>query len=105
VAALSDDDAWAEQVLAAQRRGTARAGAAGVPMTHWSPEYERLTDLFDRVGELIRAVAMAGGGKPGRVHPAPRPTTALERIRRRQARQQHRRLVGTLLPGRDSAPP
>ncbi|MBF9135328.1 hypothetical protein I0C86_41495 [Plantactinospora sp. S1510] len=96
--ALTDDDEWAEQVLRlpqAERRPT-------VPMAEWSPEVERLTDLLDRVGDLIRAVVASAGAKPKRMQPAPRPTTALDRARARRRRATHNRLVNVLLPHKAS---
>lgn len=93
VQAVTDDEEWAEQVLnlSQNRKPT-------VHIADWSPELERLTDLYDRVGELIRAVVAGGGQRPKRIPPAPRPTTALDRVRARKRRAQHDRLVSVLLP-------
>jgi hypothetical protein len=70
----------------------------GRRISEWSPELEMLTNLYDRAGELIAAVVAAAGAKPPKVRPAARPTTALQRVRRRQHLAAHRSLVARLLP-------
>ena len=94
VEAVTSDEEWAETVLKhPQPPAPARV------MSQWSPELEMLTNVYDRLGELIQVVAASHGGKPRRVPAAPRPVTALDRVRRRRARQQHLRLVAQVLPG------
>lgn len=100
VQAVTDDEEWAEQVLSLPQR----AQRPRVDMADWSPELERLTDLYDRLGELIRAVVAGAGAKPKRVAPAPRPTTALDRMRARKRRATHDRLVSVLLPDKVEQP-
>lgn len=92
--ALSDDDEWAEKVLADPQPER----PPSVRMADWSPELEMLTNLFDAVRELTRVVAMGAGAKPKKVKPAPRPRTALDRVRARHRKTQHSRLVSILLP-------
>lgn len=94
VQALSDDDEWAERVIdnPQPERGPS------VRMADWSPELEMLTNLFDAVRELTRVTAMSAGAKPKKVNPAPRPRTALDRVRARRRKAQHNRLVTILLP-------
>lgn len=96
VQALTDDDEWAEQVLA-----SAQSNRPAHPrMQDWSPELELLTSLYDRVGELVRVSVAATGSRPKRLQPAPRPVTALDRARARRRKAQHQRLVTTMLPHR-----
>jgi hypothetical protein len=66
----------------------------------YSPEVEMLSAVFDRLGELIRAVAATQGSRAKPPSPAPRPVSAIERVRRRAAIEKHRRLAARVL--RDS---
>jgi hypothetical protein len=93
VEAIADDDEAAEQ---------APKGEPAPPrLREWSPERSLLTDINERLGELIAVTAAAASGKPVRPPPAyPRPITAAERIARRRRREQHERLVQQLLPGK-----
>lgn len=76
---------------------------ASVRMSDYSPELERLTDLVDRVNELIQATIAVAGVKPKSVKAAPRPTTVLERVRKRNREKKHRDLVARLLPHKAAA--
>jgi hypothetical protein len=93
VDAVADDELVAE-AMADQPDPPVRAPR----MATWSPEVELLTALLDRVAELIHVVAMTAGAKPGRRTPAPRPVTALDRVRQRRRETQHQRVVAKLLP-------
>jgi hypothetical protein len=89
------DEELAEQTADAE----APADMPKVRMSEYSPELERLTDLLDRLGELISTVAAAGGAKhPPRVKPAPRPVLASARVRARRRVERHHRLVARVLP-------
>lgn len=85
---------WAEQVLASEPADT----PARARMADWSPEMERLTDLYDLVGEVMRLLIALKGGKPNRSRPLPRPRTALDRLRARRRERQHRSIVARVLP-------
>lgn len=53
-----------------------------IPLTEWSPEAERLSDIVDLLGEHI-AVLVAVNSKDGKVKSPPaarRPKTALDRV-------------------------
>jgi hypothetical protein len=68
-------------------------------MADWSVEVEIMTMIFDRLGELGQIfVAGMPGGKPRRVEPAPRPTTAIRKYKDRNRQQRHLALVSQLLP-------
>lgn len=67
-------------------------------MSEYSPEFEMLANLYDRLGDLIQATIAAQGGKPPKVKPYPRPSTALDRVRERRRYDKHRRLVARVLP-------
>ncbi|MBQ1047850.1 hypothetical protein KBX50_05175 [Micromonospora sp. C51] len=67
-------------------------------MSEWTPELERLTDLYDLVNEVIRVLVALKGGKPGSSKPLPRPVTALDRARARRRQSRHRSLVARVLP-------
>lgn len=68
-------------------------------VSDWSAEVELLTAILDRLGEAVQAIAAIGGAKPKQVRPAPRPVTAIDRVRRRRAEQKHRSIVTRVLPG------
>lgn len=94
VEALTSDDDWAEQVLAAGEPENLPARR----MSEWSPVVEQLTNILDAVREQTAVAVAAAGGKPNKVKPSPRPKTALERVRKRRRTEQHRSLVARLLP-------
>lgn len=66
-----------------------------VRMRDWSPELELLTALVDRLGDVIQAVIAAQGGKPPRIKPMPRPTTAMDAIR--DPRRQHQKILSKVM--------
>lgn len=101
VEARADDEELAGEVLDL----TDALGEAAVPkarLSEFDPMVERLTDLYDRMGDLIAAVVAAAGAKPPKVQRAPRPETAAERLRKardqRQRHETHAALVAALLP-------
>jgi hypothetical protein len=95
--ALVNDEELAEQLLDRDDDEPTPT----VRMSEYSPELERLTDLMDRLGELIAVVAAANGvKKPKLPRPAPRPATASQRLRKRRREDKHRALVARVLPHR-----
>ncbi len=75
-----------------------RAGKWARDHREYTPEVEMLSALFDRVGELIRVVAATRGSRGGKPPPqAPRPVSALERVRVRNSRARHEQLADRLL--------
>lgn len=88
VEAQLDDPEFAEWALS-QPDG----GPRGPRLSEWSAEVNRLTDIHDRLGELINAVVASAGAKPKRVPPTPRPYTALDRARLSRVRGRHAELV------------
>jgi hypothetical protein len=73
-------------------------------MSEYSPVVETLSLLCDRVSELIGTVAATKGMRPRKIPPAPRPVTAIERLRKKRRQVTHRRLVSKLLPHKATAP-
>lgn len=49
----------------------------------FGPEVALLTDIKDRLGEVVAAVMVAGRQKPPKIPQSPRPTTGVEKARRR----------------------
>lgn len=75
-----------------------RSGKWSRDHREYTPEVEMLSALFDRVGELIRVVAATGGSRGGKPPvQAPRPVSALERVRVRNSRDRHQKLADRLL--------
>jgi hypothetical protein len=95
VEALSNDDEVAEQVLRQPENRNARGAAPRI--SEWSPELERLTDLVDRMGEVMVAIVASQGGKAPKIRPAMRPRTAIDRMRERKRYEQHRKTVARVL--------
>jgi hypothetical protein len=94
IEAVSEDEAVAAQMLnmpddtkPARRR-----------LSEYDVVVETLSTLVDRVGELINAVMASKGVRPRRIPPAPRPVTALQKLRERRRRVEHVSLVSKLLP-------
>lgn len=74
-------------------------------MSEYNAEVEMLSLLADRIAELIGTVAASRGIRPRKIPPAPRPVTAMERVRQRRRHATHRYLVSKLLPHKaDGAP-
>lgn len=100
VEALTSDEQWAAAVLANPPAETPPSRR----MADWSAELEMLTNLYDAMRENTRAVVASVGGKPGKVQPAPRPTTALERARTQHRLRKHRSVVARMLPHKADTP-
>lgn len=64
-------------------------------MRDWSPEMEILVAAVDRLGEVIRAVVAAQGGKPPKIPAMPRPRTASDKLR--DPRVQHQKILSKVM--------
>lgn len=95
IEAISEDEEIAEQFL--KRPENKRARGAAPRVSEWSPEVERLTDIVDRLGEVVVAVVASQGGKPPRIRPTPRPRTAIDRLRERKRYEHHKKTVARVL--------
>jgi hypothetical protein len=94
IAAIANDD----EVMAEL---PADAKPSPPPLTEWSAEVAALAVLVDRLGELIRLMAVQVSGKKQRpIPPYPRPITAADKVRRRRKHHKHQALRARLLPGR-----
>lgn len=88
VAALADDDELADEF----GDEIEKAPPPPPPLTEWTPDYERLTLIADRLGDLIHLTAKANSsGNVPQYRPLPRPETALKRKARR--RRDHKRAL------------
>lgn len=88
VEAQLDDPEYAEWV-ASLSDGPPR----GPKVSEWTPDVAMLTNIYDRLGELIGAVIAGAGGKPPQNRPLPRPKTEVDRFKERAARARHQSLV------------
>lgn len=98
---LPRNSAYVEAVAADEELAASLPDAPGEVVerwSDWSPERETLVIIADRVGQLLQAQVASGGGRPPRVAPLPRPTTASAKVRQARRMQQHQRLVSQLLP-------
>jgi hypothetical protein len=95
IEALSEDDEVAEEVLRQPENQKPRGAAPRI--SEWSPELERMTDLLDRMGEVMIAVVASQGGKAPKIRPAARPRTAIDRMRERKRYEHHRKTVARVL--------
>jgi hypothetical protein len=65
-------------------------------VSEWTPDVARLTDIYDRLGEVVAAVIASTGQKPPRMRPLPRPRTAVDRMRNQAAKSRHEALVAEI---------
>lgn len=82
--AVLDDPEVAER-LAAQPEPK---GQPRPSLYEFGPEVALLTDIKDRLGEVIAAVMVAGRQKPPKIPQSPRPTTGVAKARRRMEDRQ-----------------
>jgi hypothetical protein len=101
---LADDEEMAEIALKQDRTDSERPGR-GPRISEWSPELEALTAIIDRLGEVVQAQIASGGGTPRSVKPQPRPRTAMDKLRERKRREQHRKIVSRVVIQRGYEPP
>ena len=88
IEALPQDSAFAEaqaedDELAEALAGQEQEAARSPRIRDFGSTNQLLTVISDRLGELIAATVAAGGAKPPRVDPLPRPVTALDRAAQR----------------------
>lgn len=88
--AIADDDELAAVA--------ASDGSSSPAVSEWSSEVELLAAVYDRLGDVINAVAASGGGKPVRVRPWPRPLTAADRAAKRRKRDAYADIIARVLP-------
>ena len=89
-ARLSDPE-FAEQVerLATETKGP----PPPPPLSEFTPQVAMLADIMDRLGDVVIATIASQGGKPPKIPPAPRPKTAVDRLRAQREREAHESLV------------
>jgi hypothetical protein len=92
--AIADDEALAAVLLESP---PAKTGARR-RMSEYTAEVETLSAAVDRLGELIQVVAATRGAKARRIPPAPRPVTAMDRLRARRRIDKHYAVVARVLP-------
>jgi hypothetical protein len=69
------------------------------PVSEFTPVVELLAAVYDRLGGVIATLAAVNGAKnPPKIKPWPRPVTALERARNRQAQADFQDIVAKVLP-------
>lgn len=64
-----------------------------MPLSEYDTHASLLADVIDRLGDVLSVLMAQNGGKPGRITPAPRPITGVERARKRMADEKHDALV------------
>jgi hypothetical protein len=75
-------------------------GSASFGLREWTHERELLVGLTEAVLSL-RSVLIgvnSKSGKPPKVHPLPRPKTAIDRVQAQRSKQKRADLLGQLLP-------
>lgn len=93
--ALSDDEEVAEEYL--NRPKSDAPQTARPRISEWSSELEKLTDVVDRLGEVMQAVVASNGGKPPKIRPQPRPRTAVDKLREKKRYEHHKKVVSRVL--------
>lgn len=99
MAARVNDDELAEQMLDAYEG----APDVGPAFEDYSPVVERLDVLSDRLQSLEGTLIAVNGGKPPRMRPARRPTTALQRAQGRVTRRRYDSLVDEVTQAQERA--
>lgn len=66
-----------------------------IRMRDWSPLMEAMATQIDRLGDVVQAVIAAQGGKPPKIKPFPRPSTAADELRSPQ--HQHKRILSKVM--------
>lgn len=97
---IADDDELAARIVARQNAAPEQA-RHGVPLLSWTPEREQTANLLDAltgVRQQVLAGQLGRGKKPPKVHPAPRPVTALQRAESRRSLARHHFIVSKVLP-------
>lgn len=93
--AIATDEDLAEEL--ANYPDDRRAGKWARSHRDYSAEVEMLSAVFDRIGELVRVVAASRGARGQPAQAAPRPVSAIERVRKRMTVERHRALVARVL--------
>lgn len=92
--AVSNDEQVAEQILDRPEENLHPRRR----MSEYNAVVEMLSVVADRVSELISLTAAINGGTPREIPHAPRPETALERVKDRRRRDKHKAIVARMLP-------
>lgn len=117
--AVSNDEEHAEMLVKAQQAQGADASAppviTGPPLHTWTPERAALASVEDAVNRVAHALIVVNSdpkkGKPEPPKPVQRPSTAIEKARKRadfhRRNAKHKQLAARLLPhkyNRDGTP-
>ena len=94
--AVANDEDVARTVYA--ESDTRQAGKPVRRMSEYSALVESMDNIYDRLGELIGVTIASRGARPGRIPPAPRPVTAMDRVRAEQRGAKHREIVRRVKP-------
>lgn len=94
--AMVQDDEMVAELLRANP-------SAAEPSRHprfadFSPEVEALSDITDRLGDVVRGISGLAGKKPKPIKAVPRPRTAFDRVKDTIDRERHDSLAARLLP-------
>lgn len=74
-------------------------GSRNPRFSEFSPEVEALSDITDRLGDVVRGISGMASGKRSRpIKAVPRPKTAFDRIGDIVDQERHDRLVARMLP-------
>lgn len=95
--AVANDEEHVERLLASGVQPSQTP--SGPSLSEWTPIVSLLTDISDQLQGLTVATLAAGGAgaKAGKVKPRPRPSTAFETVRHRQALARHNALVARVI--------
>lgn len=95
--AVANDEEHVERILASGVQPS--TAPSGPSLAEWTPVLAVLTDISDQLQGLTVATLAAGGAgeKAGKVKPRPRPSTAFELVKHRQAMARHKALVARVI--------
>lgn len=92
---MNDDEMVAELL---RTDPDAAKGSRTPRFAEFTPEVEALSDITDRLGDVVKAVTGLAGKRPRPIKAVPRPKTAFDRVGDRIDQQRHEGLVARLLP-------
>ena len=95
VEAMANDD---EYVAASLKVSGKEKRTSAPPLSAETPEVQLLRLVADRIDGLMRVTIKAHGGEPGRGEPLPRPVTAFDRIKAREAEREVDEILAAVLP-------
>lgn len=99
--AVANDEEHVEAILAAQEGQPETEFAP--PLSEWDTKAALLAEIVDELRVLRGVSIAAAGGKPGKMKPTSRPTTAHAAVKQRKLETSHRKVLDRVAEARRRA--